>query len=63
DKSAHPSFRKLNKDAQERLNKMTKAGIHSLEIITSLRQNDLSIATTLCDIYNVRKKIRLESLQ
>ena len=60
---AHPSLRRLSKQAKERVKEMTKAGARPREILSSLRQNDPSISTISRDIYNLRKKIRLENLQ
>ncbi|CAG8746078.1 8130_t:CDS:2, partial [Racocetra fulgida] len=48
---AHPSCQKLNEQAQEQLSEMSIAG------------SNPSILATSRDIYNVRKKFRLENLQ
>ncbi|CAG8780232.1 14873_t:CDS:1, partial [Gigaspora rosea] len=44
--SAHSSLRTPNEEAQNRIKKMSNAGVRSKEILSSLCQNDLAILTT-----------------
>ncbi|CAG8696391.1 10298_t:CDS:2 [Cetraspora pellucida] len=60
---AHPTLRRMNKQAQDQVKEMTRAGVCPREILSSLHQNDHSISVISWDIYNLCTKIRLENLQ
>ncbi|CAG8653569.1 16733_t:CDS:2 [Cetraspora pellucida] len=58
---AHPSFRRLDNQSLERLNTMSKASVHSRQIVSSFNQSGSIVA--LQDIYNAHEKLHREYLQ
>lgn len=63
DMSGHPSYRRFSREEFVRIREMTMAGIAPRQILTSLRQNNTKLQATSRSIYNVRAKIRKDSLQ
>ena len=62
DMSGHPFCRRFSKDEVERIQVMTRAGIPPRQILTSLRQSNSSLEAISKTLYNVRAKIKKESL-
>lgn len=62
DISGHPSFRKLEPDNIQIVKEMTLSGIPPRQILSSLRQQNPNIPATSRTIYNVKKKIRKDTL-
>ncbi|KAL4589691.1 hypothetical protein LXL04_002599 [Taraxacum kok-saghyz] len=62
DISGHPSFRQLPSESVKTVEEMTKAGIPPRQILSSLRQQTPNLPAISRTIYNVKKKIRRQSL-
>ncbi|KAL4580761.1 hypothetical protein LXL04_016963 [Taraxacum kok-saghyz] len=58
----HPSFRRLSPQDTESVKNMTLSGIPPRQILSSLRQGNQSLPAISRTIYNLKAKIRKESL-
>ena len=62
DISGHPSFRQLTPESIKTVEEMTKAGIPPRQILSSLRQQTPNLPAISRTIYNVKRKIKRQSL-
>ncbi|KAJ7964071.1 Protein FAR1-RELATED SEQUENCE 5 [Quillaja saponaria] len=60
--SGHPSCRRFSEEEIVRIKDMNKAGIAPRQILSSLRQNNPNLLAVSRTLYNVKAKIRKDSL-
>ena len=60
--SGHSTFRRLNTEDKEKTRNMLAAGVRPREALSTLRQNNPTLATISRNVYNERVQLRRENL-
>ncbi|XP_077246723.1 PKS-NRPS hybrid synthetase cheA-like isoform X2 [Tasmannia lanceolata] len=60
--SGHPFSRRFSKEEVLQIKEMIAAGIQPRQMVTTLRNTNPNLAVVSSDVYNIKKKIRLENL-